>query len=210
MNQIKEWMEAQPPATQRAIVVTAGILHVWYKCEENAVIAERIVRQSGFDDVEVRAGIADWLRMSEQSDDTQPVVIQKFFRDPSGLTVDVLRRFVNLRFVDDLRNLESLPPTIETVNRVAEACRWQRLRRTDEMTAFIRKVDAYSMELRFRVIDEKVEDHARKLLADGTFPGIQDICRLFLQRVVDFAPESRTLPERAAATFAFLTAIAAE
>lgn len=207
MNKVMEWLDVQPFSTQMAIGVPVTILRVWYP-RESVGLVKGALRSQGLREAALREGLLTFLRMTEGSRDDEaiPMAIRDFLRDESGLITKTLSSYAHAdgQLIDVLPNLDGAV-TVDAIDRVLNAFAWSRLWTMREVLEINERVSAYVIALKHHVIDEHVEIYAKNRLEAKAFPGLQRGAEDFLRQIVEVAPETRTLPARAAALTAFLT-----
>lgn len=193
-----EWIEAQPPKVQLAIALPAFLLSTWYtRAGEDSTMQFRLLEHfMGIRGPEITTGVRAYLHLIHGDNPEFPAAAREFLARSPELVVPILRSFLrehlDTKFlVSEDRFGEEEIDNVVTILTMSVLFPEEMVRKAEVAIAALKE------RIRFTVIGEGVEAHARAYLDNGGVTS-RHPAHAFLAHVVEIAPQTRELPARAA------------
>lgn len=198
------WIRSQPPGVQLGFMLPLFLLKDWYcRIQESPDRAfSLLAHYVGIGGAEITMGVRSYLHLIHGDNVEFPEDARAFLAQSPELVIPILRAFLRKHLdtefaipdagfgADDVDN-------VVTLRTMAVLFPEDAVRKADAAIATLKE------RIRFTVISEATEAHARALLDTG---GVTERhpAHAFLTYVVELAPRTRELPARAAALAALL------
>ena len=207
MSEIQAWFEAASTEQQLGIMVPVTALKAWYSSGEEPDTVDLAFRQQGIGQKEIVAGLTAYVHMTYGDYPSFPEAVRRFLADSPALIVPVLRLYVK-GLVQELTEIPAGPLTTVLVNSIIGVLLFLELGPKASQVSGAAMMDEFiENRLQYSVIGEDVEAAVRTCLASGEYPQRHPAYK-FLRSIVEVAPATRKLPERAKDLVAFLTDLA--
>ena len=202
---IRSEMEGQPPETQLGIGMVLILLRVWYgQANENPERAGIILRQAmQLSKDEIVIGAKAYLHLTYGDNLSFPEQQREFLRRSPELVVPILRAVLGDKISLDFDG-GSGRITPQKMRMVINGFTLLALLPKETQAAFRTEIDKLYERMPFTVIDADTLAEARQLIETGGIT-TRHPAYIFVTRLIQTAPDTQTLPARAAELFALVT-----
>lgn len=199
-----EWIQAQPSKIQLALALPALLLTTWYaRAGEDSSTQFRLLEYGmGIRGPEITTGVRTYLHLIHGDNAEFPAAAREFLARSPELVVPILRTFLR-DHLDTKFSVSDGRIDTDEVDNVVTILTMSVLFPEDVVRKAEIAIAGLKDRIRFSVIGEDVEAHARAYLDAGGVT-TRHPAHAFLTHVVEIAPQTRALPARASAIAALV------